>query len=101
MFLWANKLLSLSFEWLKLLIPLKTSDLKLLSAFAVFAIVSDAADIDEEREDTLALTRSLTSPVVFVPIGFGDTLSGEFEFAISDRLLIQNRQCKLKKFIFI
>ena len=73
-----------------MLIPLKTSDLKLLSAFAVFAIVSEAAavaeEIDDEREETLALTRSLTIPVVFSPIGLGETLSGEFEFAISDRL---------------
>ena len=62
-------LLSLSLEWLKLLIPLKTSDLKLLSIFVEFVIVSVATAVTEDIEETLAFTISETKlPVAFVPV---------------------------------
>lgn len=83
-------MLSLSLEWLKLLIPLNTRDLKLLSTVgALLLIDSLAAAVTDDIEETLALTKSLTILLGLIPIVFEFetvALIGDAVFIVSDRL---------------
>lgn len=68
------------------MIPLKTSDLKLLSVVVVFVSVSLAVTVavdSDDNDDILALTRSLTSALGVIPVELGDAFNGLFMFTFN------------------